>query len=361
MHDPTEFATIYHVGDTPAATDTMVGIIAAGDLTQVEQNLDDFVSQHQLDAPAVHVVNAGPAGSPYENDDAGNGEWSMDSQTIIGVSGGVKGLIFYAAPDNGQEVRPVTPENIIYAYDRAVGDDVVKVISDSAGGDSEDYYKSEGYLDAANVLFKQAVAQGQTISVGSGDDGAYDSVYDGINPKSPTDYSVDGEAASPYVVAVGGTTLYTNGTTYSSETAWSSTGGGVSKYEAIPAWQTSVLGSSATKRGLPDVAFDADPSSGVLVDLGGFSEPIGGTSLSAPIFAALWARLETAHANQLGFAAPWLYRYIAKNPVVVHDVVEGNNGQNGYGYSAKRGWDYVSGWGSLDVQAFNRLLPVVAN
>lgn len=74
------------------------------------------------------------------------------------------------------------------------------------------------------------------------------------------------------------------------------------------------------------------------------------------IFAGLWARLQTANRNNLGFAATELYPLASANPTVLHDVVSGNNGYNGYGYQAGPGWDYPTGWGSFDTAGIQSLL-----
>ena len=91
-------------------------------------------------------------------------------------------------------------------------------------------------------------------------------------------------AASPDVVAVGGTTLTINSDgSYGGEVGWSGSGGGISAYESQPAYQNgNVSGISSTYRTTPDVSMDANPSSGVYVmdsyDGGGS----GGTRLAAP-------------------------------------------------------------------------------
>src|SRR5215471_12037103 len=72
---------------------------------------------------------------------------------------------------------------------------------------------------------------------------------------------VEYPAASPYVLGVGGTTLHLNSDgSYSSETSWSGSGGGISSYEPRPAWQAPA--NPAGNRGVPDVAYDADPVTG---------------------------------------------------------------------------------------------------
>jgi subtilase family serine protease len=148
-------------------------------------------------------------------------------------------------------------------------------------------------------------------------------------------------------MSIGGTTLYTtNKTTYGSEIAWSAGGGGPSATEPAPSWQTgaNVLGTSKF-RGVPDIAFDADPASGALVIVNGVSNQIGGTSLSAPLFTGFWARIQSMNNDGLAFPDPAIYAAAAKNAAAFHDVTSGSNGS----YSAKAGWDYTTGWGSLDV------------
>ncbi len=101
-------------------------------------------------------------------------------------------------------------------------------------------------------------------------------------------------SASPNVLSVGGTTLSVSSQgQYLSETGWSGSGGGYSPYEAKPSWQTNNLSSNA--RTTPDVAFDANPATGVSVyssvhyngQSGWFT--VGGTSVGAPSWAGLIA------------------------------------------------------------------------
>ncbi|WP_435010676.1 S53 family peptidase [Tundrisphaera lichenicola] len=95
-------------------------------------------------------------------------------------------------------------------------------------------------------------------------------------------------ASSPNVVSVGGTSLAVNSSgARVSETYWSGSGGGISRYEPEPAYQRSVQ--STGKRTTPDVAALADPNTGVIIVSGGRQYQIGGTSLSSPIWAGLIA------------------------------------------------------------------------
>ena len=107
---------------------------------------------------------------------------------------------------------------------------------------------------------------------------------------------VEYPSASPNVLSVGGTTLnVTSNGTYVSETAWSDSGGGLSAFEPGQSFQTAALTASGlptTARATPDVAFDANPSTGVSVfdSVGGLGwVTVGGTSVGAPSWAGLIA------------------------------------------------------------------------
>ncbi|MBO7840419.1 S53 family peptidase [Burkholderia pseudomallei] len=382
-HQPTDFAQIYNASGLPAATNTTVGIITWGDMTQTIADLNTFTRNAGLPNVNTAVV-AGSSGTLA--DDGDPGEWDLDSQTIIGTSGGVKQLIFYAAVNGDSNDSGLTNATLTAAYNKAVTDNVAKVINVSLGED-EAAANSDGSLAANDAVFKQAVAQGQIFSVSSGDAGVYQwstssygapgyvGTYSGGKVTTKINlakYSVSSPASSPYVVAVGGTTLSTSGTTtWAGETVWNeglayadvsssglpldnavrlwATGGGVSGYEAAPSWQTAALGSSVTKRVVPDVAFDAAQSTGAYLVINGQpNQLVGGTSLASPIFVGGWARVESANGNGLGLPTSAFYQGLPGNPSLVHDVTSGNNGYNSYGYSAKSGWDDDTGFGSLD-------------
>ncbi|WP_244097599.1 protease pro-enzyme activation domain-containing protein [Burkholderia ambifaria] len=332
-HSPTDFPGIYSVGSTPTASNITVGIIAEGNVTQPVIDLATFASNHQLPAVPVSVINVG---SPSA-DTSANTEWSLDSQTIVGMSGGVKQLNFYVAPSFAWS-------NMALAINRAVTDNTARVVNMSIGG-CENWAPTA----AIDTLFELAVAQGQTFAVSSGDSG---SVAYGCNGTS-----VQYPATSPYVVAVGGTSLYTNGNgSYAGETAWDGSGGGISGIEPIPSWQSNVPAlKGRVFRGMPDIAFDADPYSGAQVVVSGQLQIVGGTSLSAPLFAATWARmLSGGCAASLGFAAPTLYSAQATSPSIFRDVTNGSNGA----YSAGSGWDFVTGWGTPNVSALHSAICV---
>ena len=138
-------------------------------------------------------------------------------------------------------------------------------------------------------------------------------------------------AALPTVVAVGGTTLRLGaGDVWASETVWSGSGSGCSLYAPAPSWQTRLgawsLTGCGTKRAIADVAADADPATGAAVynttkyqgRSGWFT--LGGTSLSAPLIAGVYALAGNAATVPYPASLPYA------NRSALHDVTSGSNG-----------------------------------
>ena len=154
-------------------------------------------------------------------------------------------------------------------------------------------------------------------------------------------------SASPYVVATGGTTLNRSASgAFVSETGWSGSGGGASKYESIPSYQIGVSGASTSQRSIPDFSFDADPNTGVSVydstKCQGVSGWLvfGGTSVAAPSLAGV---INTAASFVSGSTVELTNLYTNRtNANDFYDVLSGTAGS----YSAKAGYDYVTGIGS---------------
>jgi subtilase family serine protease len=173
-------------------------------------------------------------------------------------------------------------------------------------------------------------------------------------------------AISPRVLSVGGTTLNLSNGNYGSETAWSGSGGGASKYFSKPSYQTAYSG---TQRGGPDVAYDANPNTGFSVYNtydGGF-EQIGGTSAGAPQWAALIALVDQGRSilglGTLDGASQLLPAIYAMPSTDFHDITSGSNGTNS---TASTGYDLVTGRGSplaplviRDLIAYGTTAPTV--
>lgn len=136
------------------------------------------------------------------------------------------------------------------------------------------------------------------------------------------------------------------------------TGGGVSAYFPCPAYQQagdlctrSVNPGARTGRGVPDVAGNADPNTGYIIQVD-FSRPVpyGGTSAVAPLWAALIALINEKLDGKVGFLNPTLYQIGESS--AFREITEGDNNTAWRvgGYSAHAGWNACSGWGSPNGQ-----------
>ncbi len=359
-HAPSAVAQIYHVGTTPTAYATTVAVVGWADQAQTQADLNQFTTANLLAPVTLNVVKV-PANGDFEPDADAEGEWALDTQTIVGVSGGVKNLMFYTAPT-------ASDANLLAAESQAVTDNLAKLINCSFGED-EGGGIAGGTAAAEDAVLAQAEAQGQIFSVSTGDTGAYTwarghawNLASAADQANLTKYTTSWPASSAHVVAVGGTELFTdpnNSTVWSSEVVWNdglhgdgtlwAGGGGISDGIPAPAWQTQYLGSLAnTNRVLPDIAFNA--YTGVAI-VGGQPGAWEGTSLASPIFVGAFARIETAANNSIGLPTSDMYRDFSNpaNAGLLHDITSGNNGLQGNGYKAAAGFDYATGWGSFDI------------
>ncbi|MHB8597949.1 MAG: S53 family peptidase [Ktedonobacteraceae bacterium] len=215
-------------------------------------------------------------------------------------------------------------------------------------------------LKSFDNFYKQAAADHVTVFGSSGDSGVANPNLKGKNYPFPT---VNFPASDPYVTAVGGTTLTadTQGH-YQSEVGWSGSGGGVSQYFTEPAYQKDNLNSSDKGilkgyRGVPDISYNADPGSPILVYLSFLGKSnagyysIGGTSEGSPQWAGLTADANQLAGHPLGFINPSLYAIGSSGNYTIdyHDITSGNNSNGGItGYNATVSWDPVTGWGTPD-------------
>ncbi|MEV7212036.1 protease pro-enzyme activation domain-containing protein [Kitasatospora cineracea] len=299
-------------------------------------NLTTYDSQFGLSGPAVSTVPVD--GASYDSAPGdGQGEVELDSEIVRGVAPKATQLV-YEAPNSDQGEIDMAA--------KIVADNRVSVISISWGSCEPDTTASS--MTAVNNSFKQAAAQGISIFSASGDDGSRDCTR---STSGSTVKAVDFPASSPYNTGVGGTNLKVSGTTYSSESAWSTAGGGVSTQYAKPSWQTGT-GVSGTMRTVPDVSSNADPNSGFAIYTQGTSSPgwqvYGGTSAAAPLwsgFAALYNQKALGAAKPvLGEANPKIYAVTNSSSYgsAFHDVTSGSNQD----FSTKTGYDQVTGWGT---------------
>ncbi|WP_316522147.1 protease pro-enzyme activation domain-containing protein [Kitasatospora brasiliensis] len=306
-------------------------------------NLTTYDSQYGLSGPAVTTVSVD--GANYDSAPGqGQGEVELDSEIVRGAAPKATQLV-YEAPNSDQ--------GEIDMANKIVTDNRVSVISISWGSCEPDTTASS--MTAVDNAFKQAAAQGISIFSASGDDGSRDCTR---STSGSTVKAVDFPASSPHQVGVGGTNLkVTSGNAYSSESAWSTAGGGVSTVFAKPSWQTGT-GVSGTMRTVPDVSSNADPASGFAIYTAGAWQVYGGTSAAAPLWAGYAAQFnqkaKAAGQPVLGEASPRLYAVANSSGYgsSFHDVTTGANQD----FSAKAGYDQVTGWGTPVADALTTAL-----
>jgi kumamolisin len=309
-------------------------------------DLNRFASEFRLPSfDSVLQVKHDPSwGAP----EAPQGEAVMDLEIVHSIAPNAKLIVYAAGPQFVYINR---------AFDQLVTDNLGSIISESLGTCEDDTSKS--LRDAYANIEDRAVAQGMTHFAATGDNGAYSCGED----QPP---AVFFPATMPNLTAVGGTTVFESvDGGYFKETVWGSpidetgTGGGPSHYFAIPAWQKNVEDAAGHGfRQTPDVAGAADPVTGFHIVLFGRDTMAGGTSASTPLWAATVALINqdlTAKGlRRAGFANPALY-WMGQNAskfssAPYHDVTVGNN----LAYNAAPGWDFTTGWGSMDGAALDR-------
>lgn len=214
-------------------------------------------------------------------------------------------------------------------------------------------------MHAFDGAFADANALGVTVLCAAGDHGAADGGGDG---KVHADFP----ASSPHAVACGGTTLVGQGGHTVSEVVWNdsdgwATGGGISQVFPVPAYQAHVtlpaaLSHGHAGRGVPDVAANADITTGYICLVNGKLVPIGGTSAVAPLYAGLTALLAQGLGHPVGDLTAALYGLASghNGSTCFRDITQGDNsvptsqfGPATTGYKAGTGWDACTGLGSL--------------
>jgi kumamolisin len=279
------------------------------------------------------------------------GEESLDTEWTSGVAPGA-GIRIYASGALDFPSLDLAIDNII--ADTAVRPGL-RQMSVSLGLGELYLHGPSGEIATQSQKFLRLAAAGVNVFVSSGDAGS--------NP-GPTGHASNGAlqpeygAADPNVIGVGGTSLSLSAAgALASETAWAGSGGGKSHYFPRPAWQTGASIPAGSQRLVPDVSLTADPGNGALLILNGapLAGGIGGTSWSAPVWAAFCALINearvTAGRTPLGFLPPFVYPLMGTPSF--RDITAGSNGA----YHAKKGYDMVTGIGVPNVKTLMAALP----
>jgi kumamolisin len=329
-----------------------IAIVAHSDYRSADIGVFDSRFHIPSRPQRVAVPTGEQIGAPLSDDQQ---ETDMDVEVVQGIAPRAHVLVYES---------PNTESGITALWNEIVSQRRAQIITTTWGA-SEHAYTAQ-VRDAIHQALQEAAAQGQSVVAASGDNGAFDGASDpGGDPYA---LAVDYPASDPLATAVGGTRLQqSKSKAYGGERVWSDasnasepvgSGGGLSTLFQRPDWQTGPGVQNSFSNGMrqvPDVAGDADSTTGYAIYtvdpdtlkptwLSG-----GGTSASAPLWAGFLALTNQALRRPMGFFDPTLYA-LARIPSLahasLHDVTHGTN----LYYPATRGWDFATGWGSLDAE-----------
>lgn len=352
---------------------TVVVVVSYGS-PNLQQDVDTFSRTYGLPPIQVRVIS--PLGA--QPSDPGNADiplWGLETELDVESIHAIApdaGIVVLTSPvDETEGTIGLTQFMQLeqYAVDHHLG----QVISQSWAASEATFTDSasQQFLKSYNDFYQQITTQdGITVLSGTGDNGATDCATlncvipgQGVDSsKLATTPTVNFPASSPWVLAVGGTSLSRNGQTFD-ETAWQGSGGGVSKFFTQPAYQQSLPASAQTllhgHRGLPDIAANADPATGMAYVLEGQWEQIGGTSAATPLCAGIMAIADQMAGHPLGLVNPGIYKLGASATAAqdFRDITSGSNDNvDGpkpvQGFDAVAGWDGVTGWGAPQADHF---------
>ena len=352
-----DFRSAYAPNVTLTGSGQTVGIVAfdgfaQSDITYYETHANPALPNVTIKPVLLGGFNGQPIGLIYGDD-----EVCVDIEMAISMAPGLSQVLVYEG----------NPDSVLYSsawhtlLNRMATDNIAKQLSCS-------WYIQGGPADpAAEQIFLEMAAQGQSFFNASGDDDAYTGL-------------IDWPGDSPNITQVGGTTLTTAsaGGSYSSETVWNwgveygssengaGSGGGISTHYSIPSWQSSVSMSnnqgSTSKRNIPDVALTADHC-WIFADRQSITGE-GGTSFAAPLWAGFVALANQQAINIVkktaGFINPLIYQAGTSSAYsyYFHDIQSGNNEwtSSPTKFSAVTGYDLCTGWGTPKGQYLINLL-----
>jgi subtilase family serine protease len=328
-----------------------VAIIDAYASPTITQDVNQWSANRGLPGLAANQFSQVVAPGTYRHPEAGlkqdpqgwYGEETLDVEAVHGMAPGAN-IVYVGAPNNFQDLDA--------ALNDVVDRHLASIVTNSYGFNTEQL--PPGYIIPQEQTILQGVVEGIGIYFSSGDNGD-ESLVDGYA-------TTDWPASSPYVTAVGGTSLAVGaGNSYLFETGWGTSksswstsctangtlgwcppppgrwvygsGGGVSRIFAEPSYQASVVPSALYKtqgrtgRAVPDVAAVGDPNTGYLIgqtqtfpdgSVRYAEYRIGGTSLASPLMAGIMALADQAKGSPHGFANPALYALAGSS--AFHDV-----------------------------------------
>jgi kumamolisin len=347
-YGPQIFVSAYEL---PAAN----GTTGTGRASGVERDGDFLDSDLAAYLAYFGVTRTGPPSTRIAVDGGappfpggGAEETTLDVETLVSLAPGTALYVY--------EIPALEDAPIIDVFNRVVSDDLVDSLNSSWGGlETQSHGQLARSLDA---IESQGSAEGITFHSATNDFGVH--CYS-------RKISLCLPASTPHNIAVGGTTLLINQDTgeETSEVGWNqagqslATGGGVSTVFSLPSYQNNVPNVIARGRNIPDLSFDADPLTGESKYFNGhFNGPVGGTSLSSPIFGAALAEINQLQNSRSGYFDPTLYAtwltsgYGSSSALYFRDIIEGSIPP----YYAQSGYDQMTGIGAMQVSNFAGLL-----
>jgi subtilase family serine protease len=334
---------LYASGDN--GTGQKVAIVDVPGDPNMQASINTFDTQYGLPATTLNIQY--PDGPPSFYDPTWASETAMDVEAVHTIAPGAGIVLLYDDVD------------LMNAIDYVATNHLATIVSNSWGyacgsswcSDTQLNQEYPGLISNVDGRLSVDAAQGLTILFASGDEGA--------RPDGST-LGTEFPASDPNVLAVGGTDLTLTGcgsstcSGYGSETGWSGSSGGYSGYFTEPSWQSSTIGSKSG-RAVPDVsmvgqggAFWVYSTASDRCTRGGNSAGwfgCGGTSLSTPLWAGFLAiALQIRGGGSFGNIDPLMYQVASSSSYAstFHDITSGSNN----GYSARMGWDEVTGWGT---------------
>ena len=343
---PPELAKLYNFPTGLDGSGQCIALIELGGGARMA-DIRAYFQQIGLPVPNVKVIGVDGGRNQPTTPQSADGEVMLDIEVAAAISPKA-GIAVYFAPN--------TDKGFLDAITMAIHDTTNKpsVISISWGNPEKNWTPQT--MTTFDQAFQTAAALGVTVCCAAGDAGSGDENPDQLAQNGTVSDGLahaDFPSSSPFSLSCGGTKLTGSGTTITSEVVWnedplrSATGGGVSDFFPVPAYQsTTGIPSSANPgshqgRGVPDVAGDADPATGYLVRVDGQQFVFGGTSAVAPLWAGLIALMNQKLGHPVGFLNPLLYGSLVGTGSF-QDVTSGNNGA----YTAQPGWDACTGWGT---------------
>lgn len=307
------------VGTTqnPSGGSGAVALVDAYDNPDATTDMTTYSTQWGL--PAANFLQVYASGKKPQNNPGG---WSLEEALDIEMA--------HAMAPSAQVILVEATTNSF--NDLYLAEDVAGTMVASAGGGEVSNSWSGGEYSTEN-----SDGQAHFNTLGA--------VYLASSGDSPSQVGVP--SALPFVVSVGGTTINRNsGGLFTSESSWNDAGGGPSIYEPRPSYQNVIKTIVGSKRGTPDISFDANPSSGpAMYDAdGGYGWiVVGGTSVSSPAIAGVLNRAgHFYHSTALQNTEVYtIYGNAMQYRRDYRDITSGSNG-----HSCVKGWDYCTGVGT---------------